>query len=83
MAVEEAKEGVGGTAMESVSWLVLWSPSTLGLENSPGIRKDLTFSFSWAGGRKTPTDVPFSIYSSDTGFSLAPKPSCQFANSVN
>lgn len=41
LAVEEAKEGVGGTVVESVGWLVLWFVSILGLEISAGIRREL------------------------------------------
>lgn len=43
LAVEEAKEGVGGTVVESVGWLVLWFVSILGLEISAGIRRELIF----------------------------------------
>ena len=69
--------------MESMGWLVPWSVPILGLEISPSIRREPTFSFSCAGGRKSPTNVTFSICSSGIRFSLTLKSSCQFANSVN
>lgn len=83
LVAEKAKGGAGDSAVESVGWLVPWSVPALGWEIPPSVRRDLMFSSSRAGGRKTPTNVPFSICSSGIRLSLTPKPSCPFANSVN